>query len=99
MPSPVIVKDENETRDEPTFDDLIDQYHEGVQALLKQYLSDFAAELEIPEVILGPSLVQEFQTLWRERQAAEPLLLKLPEYIQQRSVLLRFSADLKERVK
>lgn len=84
----------------PTFDfkAATDEYQPGVQALLKQYLTDFAAELEIPPAVLGSVLLEEFENLWRERQAAEPLLLKLPEHIQQRSVLLRFKDQLQERL-
>lgn len=78
------------------FKTMIVGYHDGVQSLLKQYLSDFSTELEIPEAVLAPALVREFENLWRRRQHAEPLLLKLPEYIQQRSVLLRFADQLKE---
>ncbi len=82
----------------PDFKQLISNYHEGVQALLKQYLADFSKELETPEAVLGELLVREFESLWRDRQAQEPLLLKLPEYIQQRSVLLRFADNLKNRL-
>jgi len=81
------------------FSDLIANYHEGVQPLLKQYLSEFSTELEIPEVVLGPTLLREFETLWRTRQSEEPLLLKLPDHIQQRSVLLRYRDNLLEILK
>ena len=65
---------------------------------MKQYLKDFSKELETPESILGPQLIEEFTKLWQERQVQEPLLLKLPEYIQQRSVLLRYGEELKSRL-
>jgi hypothetical protein len=77
---------------------LLSNYHEGVQILLKEYLKNFSEQLETPEAILAPILVQEFEDLWRQRQQAEPLLLKLPEHIQQRSVLLRFKDELESRL-
>lgn len=83
----------------PEFKELVAQYHDGVQSLLKAYLKKFSTDLEIPEPVLGPSLVKEFERMWRDRQMNEPLLLKLPDHIQQRSVLLRFEADLIERLK
>ena len=83
----------------PDFDSLISDYHDGVKLLLKQYLSEFSTELETPDVVLGPLMLAEFKKLWRTRQSEEPLLLKLPTHIQQRSVLLRYRDDLLNTLK
>lgn len=83
----------------PDFDDLIAEYHESVKPLLKQTLEELSVELQTPPQVLGPNLIQEFDNLWHTKRSTEPLLLKLPVHVGQRSVLMRYQNELLEALR
>ena len=77
----------------------IRDYGDKVQPHLESLLEEMSSKLAIPRPVLEPQLLKTFEQVWREHQGREPLLLKLPTEIQQRSVLLRNVDEIKERLK